>query len=183
MTSKQKTSSVWPFFREDVGTPFATCILCSFRVKRGKEGDRKAWSSKPLWTHLRSRHRTEFQNASDSREKAEQAAKKRKLAEAEKAEVYVNGTPKLTAFLDKKEKYKPDNPQQQKLNKLLTTWISDGVLPYELIDNNRYTFVLPQHFVNSAGKRDRLCICFVSLQSVCLQLNSSCSVLSVCCYR
>ena len=42
---------------------------------------------------------------------------------AEKAAVYVNGTPKLAVFLDKKEKYKPDNLQQQKLNQLLTTWI------------------------------------------------------------
>ena len=39
MTSKQKTSSVWPFFCEDVGTPFATCTLCSSRIKRGKDGD------------------------------------------------------------------------------------------------------------------------------------------------
>ena len=59
MTSKQKTSSVWPFFREDVGTPFATCTLCSSRIKRGKDGDRKNWSSKPMWTHLRSKHQTE----------------------------------------------------------------------------------------------------------------------------
>lgn len=84
MTSKQKTSSVWPFFREDVGTPFATCTLCSSRIKRGKDGDRKNWSSKPMWTHLRSKHQTEFRNAAESREKAEQAVKKRKLAEAEK---------------------------------------------------------------------------------------------------
>ena len=65
MTSKQKTSSVWPFFREDVGTPFATCTLCSSRIKRGKDGDRKNWSSKPMWTHLRSKHQTEFRNATD----------------------------------------------------------------------------------------------------------------------
>ena len=123
MTSKQKTSSVWPFFREDVGTPFATCTLCSSRIKRGKDRDRKNWSSKPMWTHLRSKHQTEFRYATESREKAEQAVKKRKLAEAEKAAVYVNGTPKLAVFLDKNEKYKPDNLQQQKLNQLLTTWI------------------------------------------------------------
>lgn len=59
-----------------------------------------------MWTHLRSKHQTEFRNATESREKAEQAVKKRKLAEAEKAAVYVNGTPKLAVFLDKKEKYK-----------------------------------------------------------------------------
>ena len=45
-----------------------------------------------MWTHLRSKHQTEFRNATESREKAEQAVKKRKLAEAEKAAVYVNGT-------------------------------------------------------------------------------------------
>ena len=67
MTSKQKISSVWPFFSEEIGTPFATCIICSFKVKRGKDGDRKTWSLKPLWTHLRSRHQTEFRNASESR--------------------------------------------------------------------------------------------------------------------
>ena len=48
-------------------------------------------------------------NATEFREKAEQAVKKRKLAEAKKVAVYVNATPKLAVFLDKKEKYKPDN--------------------------------------------------------------------------
>ena len=37
-----------------------------------------------MWTHLRSKHQTEFRNATESREKAEQTVKKRKLAEAEK---------------------------------------------------------------------------------------------------
>ena len=133
MASKQKTSSAWNYFTEEDGTPFAVCKLCSAKIKRGKDGDKKTWSSAPLWAHLRRKHQNQFREATESREKAEQAVKKRKLEEDERRAVYVNGTPKLGAFLEKKEKYKPNDPEQKSLTDLLTTWIADGVLPYELL--------------------------------------------------
>ena len=43
-----------------------------------------------------------------------------------------------------KPKYSPDNEQQKELGKPLTEWIADGVMPYELVDNNRHiTFRIP----------------------------------------
>ena len=43
----------------------------------------------------------------EDRDKADQVTKKRKLDEAERQAVYVNRTPKLAAFVEKKEKYQP----------------------------------------------------------------------------
>lgn len=56
--------------------------------------------------------------------------------------MYVKGTPKLTTFIQMKTKYSPDNEQQKELVKLLAEWIADAVLPYALVDNNRY---VPAH--------------------------------------
>ena len=142
MATKRKTSTVWAHFTEEPGTPSAKCHHCHSTIRRGKEGDRKSWSSKPLWSHLQSKHRSAFKEASQERAKDETAAKKRKLEEKERAEIYVGGTPKLANFLEKKQKYAPDNPEQKSINDLLTTWLADAVLPHQVIDNQRYFFYI-----------------------------------------
>ena len=135
--SKRKTSSVWEFYSEELGTPFATCKVCNSRIKRGKDNDRTSWSSKPLWNHLEKKHRQQFQEASENRRMDDDRAKRRKIEEEERSAIYVNGTPKLQQFLNLKTKYVPDNPEQKELSRLLATWIADGVLPYQIIDNPR----------------------------------------------
>ena len=50
----------------------------------------------------------------EDRDKADQVTKKRKLDEAGRKAVYVNGAPKLAAFVEKKEQYQPDNNTQKK---------------------------------------------------------------------
>ena len=48
------------------------------------------------------------------------------------------------AFREMKTKYSPDNEQQKELVKPLAEWIADGVMPYELVDNNRHiSFRIP----------------------------------------
>ena len=137
-SSKLKTSSVWSFYLEENGTPYASCKKCLMKIKRGKEGSKKNWSSKPLWTHLEAKHPVDYRKAMEERDIANSATKKRKLDEEERQAVYVSGTPKLAAFLDKKEKYQPDNSTQKQITEALTTWIADGVLPYNMIDNERF---------------------------------------------
>ena len=96
-TAKQKTSSVWAYYSEEFGTPFARCNKCSVKIKRGKDSNKKTWSSNPLWSHLKTKHGAEHIKALKEREKAYQLTKKRKLDEAEKLAVYVNGTSTLEA--------------------------------------------------------------------------------------
>ena len=137
-TAKQKTSSVWAYFSKEFGTPFARCNKCSVKIKRGQDGNKKTWSSNPLWSHLKTKHGAEHIKALKERDNADQLTKKRKLDEAEKLAVYVNGTPTLEAFIEQKKKYQPDNATQKSITEGLTTWIADGVLPYETIDNERF---------------------------------------------
>ena len=135
-TAKRNKTSVWSYYSEECG-PSARCNKCSAKIKRGKEGNRKTWSSNPLWTHLKTKHAEDHRKAMQERDIANQATKKRKLDDEERQAVYVSGTPKLAAFLEKKEKYQPDNSTQKKITEALTTWIADGVLSYEMIDNER----------------------------------------------
>jgi len=141
MSSKRKNSCVWSFYTAEETTPYAVCTACQARIKRGKEGERASWSSKPLWNHLQKKHPDQHAEASGNRRKDEESVKKRRTEQAQVAKIYVNGTPKLQEFLAAKTKYTPDNPEQQQLTKLLSTWIADGVLPYGIIDNRRYAVV------------------------------------------
>ena len=68
-----------------------------------KYGDRKSWSSNPLWSHLKTRLAADHRKTMEDRDKADQVTKERKLDEAERQAVYVNGAPKLAAFVEKKE--------------------------------------------------------------------------------
>ena len=95
-TAKQKTSSVWAYYSEEFGTPFARCNKCSVKIKRGKDGNKKTWSSNRLWRHLKTKHGAEHIKALKERDNADQLTKI-KLDEAEKLAVYVNGTPTLEA--------------------------------------------------------------------------------------
>lgn len=142
MSAKRKVSCVWAYYTEETGTPYATCSSCLSQIKRGKDGDKASWSSKPLWNHLQKRHPAEYTEACGNRKKEDAETAKRRKIEEEKKAIYVNGTPKLQDFLSKKAKYVPDNPEQRELSNLLSTWIADGVLPYETIDNSRYYIVM-----------------------------------------
>ena len=76
-TAKQKTSSVWTYYSEEFGTPFARCNKCSVKIKRGKDGNKKTWSSNPLWSHLKTKHGAEHIKALKERNNADQLTKKR----------------------------------------------------------------------------------------------------------
>jgi len=49
------------------------------KIKRGKEGSKKNWSSKPLWTHLETKHPVDYSKAMEEGDIANRATKKRKL--------------------------------------------------------------------------------------------------------
>ena len=117
MSAKRKTSPIWQFYSEELGTPFATCKICQSKLNRGKDGIRNTWSTSPLWKHLESKHRPEFKVASDEQDREKETTKRRKLNEEKQGEIYVNGTPKLQSFMEKKTKYNADYPEQQKLTK------------------------------------------------------------------
>ena len=87
----------WAYYSEEFGTPFARCNKCSVKIKRGKDGNKKTWSSNPLWSLLKTEYVAEHIKALKERDNADQLTKKRKLDEAEKLAVYVNGTPTLEA--------------------------------------------------------------------------------------
>jgi BED zinc finger len=54
-----KTSFIWNLFQVDAtdGT-FATCNLCSIRIKRGK--DKKSFSTSPLIRHAETKHPDDY---------------------------------------------------------------------------------------------------------------------------
>ena len=108
-TAKQKTSSVWAYYSKEFGTPFARCNKCTVKIKRGKDGNKKTLSSNPLWSHLKTKHGAEHIKALKERDNADQLTKKRKLDETEKLAVYVNWTPTLEAFIEKKKKFRSTN--------------------------------------------------------------------------
>ena len=58
-------SSVWEYFVADSDTPYVICNACSSKVKRGKEGCRKNWSSTPLWKHLQRSHPDIYKTATE----------------------------------------------------------------------------------------------------------------------
>ena len=107
-------------------------------MRRGKDENRHSWSATPLWVHLQRHHATEHAKAEEQRAKESNATKKRKGTDKERQELYVNGTPKLLAYVTRKQKYLPESKEQKDLNKLLSDWIADGVLPYAIVDNARF---------------------------------------------
>ena len=68
------------------------CNKCSVKIKRGKDGNKKTWSSNPLWSHLKTKHGAEHIKALKERDNAGQLTKKRKLDEAEKLAGYPVGS-------------------------------------------------------------------------------------------
>ena len=141
MTSRKK-SEVWDHFSDDGNSPFAICNHCKTKVKRGKEDDRSPWSATPLWNHLKRQHPTRHNEATGQRTLHDQQAKRRRLTDEQRGNIYADGTPvmPLPEFLTRKTKYSKDSQEQKDLTKLLAEWMADGVLPYELIDNSRYPF-------------------------------------------
>ena len=87
--------------------------------------------------HLNRYHPKQYKVATDQRSNVEQENKRQELKEENKGDIYVNGTPKMADFLQRKTKYSPDNTYKRELVKLLVQRIADGILPYEHIDNNR----------------------------------------------
>ena len=83
-TAKQKTSSVWSYYSDECGTPFARCNKFSGKIKQGKDGDRKGWSSNPLWSHIKTKHAADHRKVIKDSKKADQFTKKRKLDELER---------------------------------------------------------------------------------------------------
>ena len=135
-TSKQKTSLVWAYYSEEFGTPFARSNKCSVKIKRGKDSNKNTWSSNPLWSHLKTNHGAEHIKALKERDNADQLTKKRKLDEAEKLSVYVNRTPTLEAFIEKKKKYQPDNATQKSIT-CLPISLSKMTFIWLKIDNDK----------------------------------------------
>eukprot|EP00116_Pleurobrachia_bachei_P002275 sb/3462537/ len=117
----------------------STCNLCGAKVKRGKpEGNRSSWGTDCLWRHLERHHPEEHAQSSTERTANETARKRKRASSAKDHEVYVHGTPTLFTLANKKVKYCPENPVQQDATKKLVEWISDGVLPFALVDNTRF---------------------------------------------
>lgn len=140
---KRQRSEVWTYFTEVDGTPFAECIACQDRIKRGKDGDRSSWSATPLWNHLKRHHPTDFQIADQERVSTEKRVKlNAELTKKKSLSLYTHGTPKLADYVTRKEKYHTDSEEQKTLTKLLADWISDGVLPYSIVDNPRLVNIL-----------------------------------------
>ena len=119
MATSRKKSEVWDHFTEEHGTAYAICNTCHDKVKRGKDNERHAWSATPLWNHLKRHHADKFKAATEQRSAQEHTAKRRRLEEAERGNLYVNGTPKLAAFSERKTKYSADTDQQKEIVKLL----------------------------------------------------------------
>ena len=126
-STKQKTSSVWLYYCEEYGTPFAQCSLCSSKIKRGQVGDKKTWMSKPLWSHLKTKHHQQYRDACENRENTDRIAKKSNLGVTQKQAVYVNVPPKLAALIEKNEKCKPYNAAQKNITEEFTICI--GLFP------------------------------------------------------
>ena len=109
--------------------------LCKKSVSRGKTS--AACSSTPLWSHLSSCHPKEhavIAEALKHRNKDDETAKARKVELEKSKQMYCAGTPKMTEFLDRNQKYGPDHPKQLELENLNTIWLADAVLLMQPID-------------------------------------------------
>ena len=84
----RQTSAIWNFFREDLDTPeLAECLRCPKKIRRAAAGsDRNKWSTKAMWTHLKSAHAQEYEAAETTRknQETEKEVKKQRIAESQK---------------------------------------------------------------------------------------------------
>ena len=89
--SNQARSAVWDYF--DVTNPaddVATCNLCNAKVRRGAGGSKnKSFSTKSLWTHLKSKHKEEHGLAQEQQTKQHDAQCNKRKFEEEKKQVYI----------------------------------------------------------------------------------------------
>lgn len=158
--SKRPASGVWAYFKaagDDDRLAECTCETCPAKkrvVSRGPPGSqKKTWSVKSLWTHLKIHHPEEHKVANAVKE--DTAAKKNKEEEesARKAKIYSltqgssSSTKQLTfedrtSSLLKPTKWGPESTSQTKAMKSLVYWICDAIQPYGVVENEQFkTFI------------------------------------------
>ena len=150
--STQAKSAVWDYFGvTNPGDDVATCELCNSKIRRGSAGSRnKSFSTKALWSHLKSKHKEENALAQEKQEKQKDAQCKKRKLEEEKKQVYViteeeksagaSTSRQLTVqeTLTRKQKWDKNNPEQREGENLLVHWLCDSVKSYTTVENKRF---------------------------------------------
>ena len=75
------------------------------------------------------------------------SGKRKRDDEKARQDIYLESaakTPKLQDFIQQKVHYKPDNPRQKTLEKTVTEWLVDAILPYATVENSRLRLLLEQ---------------------------------------
>ena len=156
VVSKRPASGVWAYFKA-AGDDECTCATFSAKnriVSRGPPGSqKKSWSVKSLWVHLKTHHPEEHNAANAVKE--DTAAKKKKEDEesARKAKIYSlmqgsSSSSKQLTFEDKTSnllkptRWSPESTSQTQAMKSLVYWICDAIQPYGVVENEQFkTFI------------------------------------------
>ena len=157
---KKKPSSVWTYFH--VGESDDSIAVCDIVICSGKSrnvrrapfaADKKEYSTKGLWSHLKSHHPNEFKDATEVKMNAEEDKKQNLAKEEEHKAIYelstnrkINMSKQLTVqeTFDRLKKWPQHHPEQQSLTFRLGEWICNAVLPYTVVEDDRFKVMINQ---------------------------------------
>ena len=155
---KRKQSGVWTYFdvdESDNSTAWCIAEKCSSKsrlVPRAVSGsDKKAYSTKGLWSHLKSHHPDEFKKADEVKKGHEDEKRQKLTGKEDNKEIYKLTTstsvsiPKQLSIQETFElhrKWPQYHQEQQSLTFRLAEWICNAVLPHTVVEDDRFKVMI-----------------------------------------